>query len=452
MREKIAGYLAKAGRPLSAEQILRDVLNIRSPNSFAADKVLRGLLKHDNRFHQRRGLWHFKALPAAGPLETAVLFLQWTVTHPRFYRGALHLPGTGTACEFQFQGDAAVSNREALRAARREAQDHLLLVWSVRELQIWNRLLRSAGISEWDGGSLKLNALAARALPRRSRPRRPEDLASTLNLSPPDSEQPSSMARFLASAFEGLVDLVPVNSRHSPEEIERWIEEAAVKVDFSRFAFGRDLLTRVPELPGVYLMRDRAGEVIYVGKAGNLRRRLRSYFAPRSLEDVKVARIHSQLYSLEFQTCATEVEALLLEMRMIRDFHPAINLQTEVHEQPGRYGRGCNLLLLVPAGDAAKIYFLKNGAFVAEQSVPLGGAPSKKLGAKIRSLYFRTRRSEPEGIDERENEIVARWVSRHRKRLNLLDVDEAGTCDSVLRQLGSYFKDPDRLTRKVYYR
>ncbi len=297
-----------------------------------------------------------------------------------------------------------------------------------------------------------MSALAARALPRRSRPRHPEDLASTLNLPPPDTEQPASMARFLASAFEGLVDLVPVNRRHSPDEIERWIEEAVVKVDFSRFAFGRDLLTRVPELPGVYLMRDRAGEVIYVGKAGNLRRRLRSYFAPRALEDAKVARIHSQLYSLEFQTCATEVEALLLEMRMIRDFHPAINLQTEVHEQPGRYGRGRNLLLLVPVGNAAKIYFLKNGAFVAEQSVPLGGAPSKKLGAKIRSLYFRTRRSEPEGIDERENEIVARWISKNRRRLNFLDVDEAGTCESVLRQLGAYFKDPDRLTRKVYYR
>lgn len=179
---------------------------------------------------------------------------------------------------------------------------------------------------------------------------------------------------------------------------------------------------------------------------------MRSYFVPRALEDAKVARIHSQLYSLEFQTCETEVEALLLEMRMIRDFHPAINFQTEIHERPSRYGSGRNLLLLVPAGEAAKIYFLKNGAFVAEQSVPLGGAPSKKLCAKIRSLYFRSRRNEPEGTDEWETEIVARWVARHRKRLNLLDVDEAGTCDSVLRQLGSYFKYPDRLTRKVYYR
>ncbi len=53
MREKIAGYLAKAGRPLSAEQILRDVLNIHSPNSFAADKVLRGILKHDERFQAK---------------------------------------------------------------------------------------------------------------------------------------------------------------------------------------------------------------------------------------------------------------------------------------------------------------------------------------------------------------------------------------------------------------
>ena len=297
-----------------------------------------------------------------------------------------------------------------------------------------------------------MSALAARALPRKSRPHRPEDMASTLNLSPPDTEEPASMARFLAGAFESLLAMVPSDRRHSPEEIEHWIEEGAVKVDFSRFAFGRDLLRRVPELPGVYLMRDRAGDVIYVGKAGNLRRRIRSYFAPRALGDIKVARIHAQLYTMEFQTCETEVDALLLEMRMIRDFRPAINLQAEIHEQPGRYGRGRNLLLLVPTGKRARVYFLKNGAFVAEQSVPLGSSPSKKVCAKIRALYFGNRRDQPEGVDGWETEIVARWISKHRRRLNFLDVDEAGTYESVLRQLGAYLKDSGGLTHKVYYR
>jgi hypothetical protein len=328
----------------------------------------------------------------------------------------------------------------------------LLLAWNAGELREWNRLLQSAGLPRWEGESVFLSALAARAFPGDRSCRRPEDLAALLDLAPPDLDRQGSVARLLESAFRSLLQAVPAESRGSVEELRRWIEESAPKVDFSRFAFGREYLARIPESPGIYLMRGRSGEVIYVGKAGNLRRRVRSYFRPRALRDAKVARIHHQLHSLEILTCATEVEALLLEMRMIRDFRPSVNLQAEVHERPGRYGKVPNLILLAPVEGKAEIYYLKDGAFAARQTAPLGRSPSKAVQARVRNLYFGRRRGRPARAEVWETELIARWLSARKRHLNTIDVAQSAGLDDVVRRLGLYLNDPDRLARVVYYR
>lgn len=452
MREKIAGYLESASRPLPAQQILREVLNIFSPNSFAADKVLTSILRGDPRFRKSAGLWNLIAQPGPRMPEAAALHLQWSAGHPGCYRGAIHFPANGVSWDFSLTEVSSPEDALRVSEGRLRAENHLLLIWTRRELHLWNRILRSFGLPEWAGHSLVVSKLADRALPRSPERRHIEDLAPWLDLAPPDSENMSAMARFLSASFVGLMEHAPADRRRTLADLDRWIAEGDAKVDFSRFAFGRDLLARLPSSPGVYLMRNRTGEVIYVGKSHNLRRRLRSYFTPGALNDAKVARIHSQLYSLEHLTCATEVEALLLEMRMIRDFRPCINLQSEIHERPSRYGRGYNLLLLVPAGKKAEVYLIRDGVFVARQSAQLGRTPPQKLRARIKTLYFGSQRRRPAAAEEWETEIVTRWISTHRKRLNLVDVDEAGRYEEVLQRLTSYLKDPDMLAAKVYYR
>lgn len=84
----------------------------------------------------------------------------------------------------------------------------------------------------------------------------------------------------------------------------------------------------VPREPGVYVFRNRAGEVIYVGKARNLRNRMRSYFMPSTYlkeEPRRRALIHS-IASYETFTVATEAEALLLEAQFIKQYSPRYNV------------------------------------------------------------------------------------------------------------------------------
>ncbi len=452
MRDKIAGYLELVGRALPAEQILREVLNIRSPNAFAAEKVLRGILGKDPRFKHRQGLWHLKARAAPRAIETAALDLETSVSHPGSFRGAVQNASGCTAWEFLRAGDVCVTDLKPLKEARQQAEDCMLLVWSGKQLRLWNRLLRSVGVPQWQGETIALIELAAQVNPQASECRALEDLAPILGLAQPEAEPFSARARFLLEAGRILLDQVPAEHRASPADLTRWLKARRARIDFSRFAFGRDFIAGIPESPGVYVMRDRAGEVIYVGKSANLRRRVSSYFRVRALRDPKTVRIHDRLYSLEVLMCATEVDALMLEMHMIRDFRPAINLQEQIHEQSGRYGFARNVLLLVPAADKVEVYFLKDSVFVARRSVAYGYGPSKKLRARIESIYFASKPRKTIQGEEWETVIVARWLSANRRRMNFIDVEEAGTLEAVVGRLESYLKDPDRLAHKVYYR
>jgi len=90
----------------------------------------------------------------------------------------------------------------------------------------------------------------------------------------------------------------------------------------------RKKLQDVPHKPGVYLMRDRFGTVIYVGKARDLKRRLSHYFQPsrRLWSDPKLSALIDAIADFDIHVVHSEAEALLLEGRLIKEFHPRYNV------------------------------------------------------------------------------------------------------------------------------
>jgi len=90
---------------------------------------------------------------------------------------------------------------------------------------------------------------------------------------------------------------------------------------------GPELLGRVPTGPGVYRMVDRAGTIVYVGKAKSLRRRLSQYRnAKRRKKHLKMREIVRHTARIELHPCATELDAELLEARLIRELRPRFNV------------------------------------------------------------------------------------------------------------------------------
>lgn len=88
----------------------------------------------------------------------------------------------------------------------------------------------------------------------------------------------------------------------------------------------RELLPSFPTCPGVYLMKNATGRIIYVGKAKNLRRRLASYFQPEHRLPTKVRVMMPKVEAIDFLCTATEKEALLLEASLIKQHRPRYNI------------------------------------------------------------------------------------------------------------------------------
>lgn len=88
----------------------------------------------------------------------------------------------------------------------------------------------------------------------------------------------------------------------------------------------KETLENLPELPGVYIMKDADGVIIYVGKAKILKNRVRSYFQRREDRDAKTATLVSNVKSLEYIVTHTEEEALILENTLIKRHKPKYNI------------------------------------------------------------------------------------------------------------------------------
>ena len=101
-------------------------------------------------------------------------------------------------------------------------------------------------------------------------------------------------------------------SENAPEP-QTAFERAAAKVK------------KFPQSPGVYLMKNAADVVIYIGKATNLRSRAGSYFLKAAAEEQRTASWIAEIADIDYMDCESEVDALLVEARLIKDIQPQHN-------------------------------------------------------------------------------------------------------------------------------
>lgn len=85
-------------------------------------------------------------------------------------------------------------------------------------------------------------------------------------------------------------------------------------------------LKKLPDEPGVYIHKDKLGNVIYVGKAISLRKRVRQYFQSSKNMDAKVKAMVSNIEEFEYIKCGSEMEALILENNLIKKYMPKYNI------------------------------------------------------------------------------------------------------------------------------
>ncbi|TWT88608.1 UvrABC system protein C [Pseudobythopirellula maris] len=155
--------------------------------------------------------------------------------------------------------------------------------------------------------------------------------------------------------------------------------------------------SKFPKTPGVYLFQDEKGRVLYVGKAKNLRARAGSYFLKAAAEDPRTMGLVKAAYEIDYLDAESEVDALLMESRLIKDILPRFNrdlrdnksfpyLQITTHEDFPRVE-----ITREPKSSSAKLY----GPFTSV------GALRGALQALQKAFKFRTCSLDIEDGDER---------------------------------------------------
>ena len=203
---------------------------------------------------------------------------------------------------------------------------------------------------------------------------------------------------------------------------------------------GERICRDAPPAPGVYVLRDRDGQALYVGKAVNLRRRLRAHFADRRWRAVKPGL--ARITDAEWRVVGSDIEALLTEASLIRELQPAVNVQ---RGDPNLETRGIPLalvrdvLVLVPSveDDSVELLAARADGGCRLQRTRRNGADLAVHAARVRK-FFRTQ-AQPGPLAFAP--LVFSWLAGRGREATRLDPHDARSARELATRLSALLAD-----------
>jgi hypothetical protein len=217
------------------------------------------------------------------------------------------------------------------------------------------------------------------------------------------------------------------------------LHKGAPPIDWTRYAFNREFLRRLPAAAGTYRFFDAQGNLLYVGKSKNLHRRLNSYFreSVRSRPE-RVQKLLDSLFRIEYQATISDLEAMLREAEAIAKERPSENVQRKVKTSKARSDRIGSILILEPAEPplVLRAYLINRGRLVGRVGIGPRGGGLRRIERLLDNHYF----SAPVGPTtvsgpDIDVEIVARWLAANRDQVVALDPTELRSTREVIERL-----------------
>jgi predicted GIY-YIG superfamily endonuclease len=182
--------------------------------------------------------------------------------------------------------------------------------------------------------------------------------------------------------------------RGAPPDLARRLVAQALVVEDRRTEWrrvGERICREAPQTPGVYVLRDEAGRALYVGKAVNVRRRLRAHFADRRWRGLKAEM--SRAARAEWHEVGSELEALLREADLIGELRPPVNVQIGAPDLVSRaIPRSLvrDVLVVVPSVEEGAVEIVgarPDGGWIVERT-PRNGPPPAVHTARLWRFFF----------------------------------------------------------------
>lgn len=436
VEERLRALVRAEGGRISADRAVQEALGVAGARGPLARKLvegalsgMRGLVLEGDTVVERAGVPR-----TDGRVHALVLAPSASPTVLPPFAVACAVPATATPTVHALSGAAW---RAGVADLALELSGAVVLALSAASARRVLRLgAQVAGLDPDDEPEVVALGRVARALGRPITSA--EEAAALVGAAVP--ETPEASVLVLADLAAHLAELAGVAPGGLGEVADR---DVAPEFEFGDRGFGRAEILALPEAPGVYLFEGEEGEVLYVGKSDNLRRRVGSYFAPTA--DDRASRIREQAFGLSHERTGTELTALLREHELIRDLQPALNVQEKVHERgrapEGRWGDRATIAIVQPSADGGvEVLVLDRERGAAALSVVPDG-PSAEARCAVEALLGElARRPRGQGAVP-EVEIALSWLSTRGASASV--VDASGSPSEVAALLLRLAADPD---------
>ena len=294
--------------------------------------------------------------------------------------------------------------------------------------------------------------LLARKIQQKQKIPNLHELAEFYQLSFPFPYNLNSRLEILSAIVIDYMRMLSNEGINSEEKLRAFLTQSESWVNFSKFTFNKDFIENLPSLPGVYLMKDERGEVFYVGKAKKLKTRISSYFANKQDIDEKGKAILDRIKDISIEVVGSELEALLLEHRYIKEYNPKLNTQIEIHPADHKKYQKERIIIFAPSFSAEhlKLYFI-NGVNEANSFELSREKPDfNKIVNLIDNYFFNSNKIAGE-YSPAQIEIIWRWLELNGDAVNYLKINECGNLSHCMEILKNYIRDPNLFTSKIHY-
>ena len=454
MKEKIYRFLLEHGGSAPSLALARRFLKIHSGSLAAAEQLLQSLLGDDPQF-TRDGLgnWYINPEAREKPAEDAVqgeFRVATVVADQRSPASARHVQiGVVRVAELAITGERAFrfdlqQDPQVLRAAWQGllAEDATGAIWVLANPSRLQAALRAIAArlrievpARWE---VNLLYLAQQVL---ELPRRP-DIAALCKRLGVRAYEDGDVLPAARSQAEILLHLLERLAQRGPIARQDFLQLGARPAREPRFqqtSFSEQDIRSLPDMPGVYLMLNAAGEVLYIGKAKSLRQRLAQYFLHPDMEDPKLRRILGEVRHLEWEILDTELDALIREAELIGKLKPVINVQREVRQfSIPQKGESCRIVILLSGAQSRAVVYVFSPAGDFHRVVcSHRRLPEKKLFRLIEDTCYGAEKGA--GAQAAKSvqacEMAWRWFYRHRDSVNWLDAADYSSAGECTRNL-----------------
>ena len=476
MRDKIYTYLESQKKGATSSELVEQVLKIKGATPNISEKLIQTAIAGDHRFAvDERHLW--KIMEESGtPFSKAdiALLSLLTIDTPERYRiiveisaqklrsdnivdrfhtlvnpDSLIIQAMHLSADFAQEVKGGIPLEKAVRALFNFFGEAVLVGYDIHSSINQLNAVLSKSNEMIENPPLCLKFLANKLIPGLQH-KSINDIAAFYKLPVVDTRRTETDVCTVTEIFSRFRELLKEQAFRTVEEVLAFQYPDIDYVDFSKYAFDKGFLWAIPQKPGIYKMRSKNGDIIYVGKAKNLKLRLSSYFWNTADRLQKITDLLNNVYTIEYEEAGSELAAMVMEYRLIKQYQPRLNQQLEVHERATRYGNLKNFIVILPSSieKSLELFFVKDGLPLQRYEI-LKEAVNFTEVERILDENIQDDNTLTD-IETGEMEIVLSWIETNKDQVNYINMDTVTTKEACLKLLKDYMRDEETPQKKHF--